>query len=61
MSTQGDGEQDRPWQDVAAELSQEYDPAKVGELAKELAKALDKSDAELPHLVPISSGDRGKA
>jgi hypothetical protein len=34
----------RPWQDVAAELSQEKDPAKISKLAQELSRAIDEQE-----------------
>ena len=48
MSMERNDEADRPWQEVAAELTKEQDPEKVVKLSSELNKALDKNSAELP-------------
>jgi hypothetical protein len=45
----GDGDPKRPWRDVAVELAAETDPARFAKLAKELLKALERSNSELPH------------
>jgi len=50
MSTENNDEVDRPWQQVAAELTKEQDLAKVVELSNQLNKALEKSNSELPRL-----------
>ena len=55
MSTQEHDHVDRPWQEIAAALTQEKDPEKVVELSDELSQALNKSNAELPH--PRSAPD----
>jgi hypothetical protein len=34
----------RPWQVIAAELSQEKDSAKISELAQELSRAIDEQE-----------------
>ena len=39
-------EENRSWSAIAKELSQEQDARKVGELAKELNKALDQAEAD---------------
>ena len=49
MSTQGDGQAKRPWKEIAAELAIEQDMARFAELCAELAKALGRDKAGLPH------------
>ena len=52
VDVMGDGDQKRPWRDVAMELAAETDPARFAKLAKELLKALERSNSELPHPRP---------
>ena len=39
---------DRPWRDIAEEVSEECDSDKVAELSQELIKALDKQSPHAP-------------
>ena len=39
---------DRPWRDIAEEVSTECDSDKVAELSQELIKALDKQSPHAP-------------
>ena len=43
-STEHPKQDDRSWQDIATELSQETDPDKMTDLATELNGALDKEE-----------------
>lgn len=39
---------DRPWREIAEEVSTECDPDKVAELSEELIKSLDKQSPHAP-------------
>ena len=60
VDVMGDGDQKRPWRDVAAELAAEADPARLTKLAKELLKALERSSSELPHPRPRTQDAPGR-
>jgi hypothetical protein len=44
MPTDSDGKPTRPWQEIAAELTQETEPEKITSLTEELSRALAKQD-----------------